>query len=394
MGRLRLRTAGESHGPAVCAILDGMPHGVRVDKQAIDADLRRRQQGYGRSGRMQIEHDEVEVLAGLRDGRTLGTPLALVVRNRDHSAWSASMDPFHAPEARPLTRPRPGHADLAGALKLGLHDARDVLERSSARSTVARVAAGAVARALLRACGVEVMSHVVRIGPVTAPSALGLRPEEIAALRIRAEEDAECGSGMRCADPRAAAAMRAAVMEAQQQGDSIGGVVEVVAWGLPPGLGRHDEWDGRLDGRLAQAAMSVQAIKAVEIGLGLESASRPGSAVHDPILYQQGRFLRPSNNAGGIEGGLSNGEPIIIRAAMKPIPTLARPLASVDLVTKEPFPAQKERTDSCAVPAAAVVVEAAAAWVLCDALLDKTGGDTLNEVLAALARYWDGLRRF
>lgn len=394
MARLRLHTAGESHGPAICAVLDGLPHGLRVDKAAIDHDLRRRQQGYGRGGRMKIERDEVEVLAGLRGGRTLGTPLMLVVRNLDHKNWATSMDPFCAPSEEPLTRPRPGHVDLAGSLKLGLHDARDVLERSSARSTAARVAAGAVARLLLSEAGISLCAHTVRVGAITAPSALELDPQALAALRERAEADAEGGAGLRCADPQAAQAMRAQVQEAQRQGDSIGGVVEVVAWGAPPGLGRHDEWDGRLDGRLGQAVLSVQAMKAVEIGLGLESAARPGSAVHDPILYEGGAFRRPSNHAGGIEGGLTNGEPIVVRAAMKPIPTLARPLPSVDLRTKEAFSAQKERTDACAIAAAAVVVEAAVAFVLCDALLDKTGGDTLAEVLAALGSYRDALARF
>jgi chorismate synthase len=255
------------------------------------------------------------------------------------------------------------------------------------------VAAGAVARALLRECGIELLSHVVRIGEATAPSALDLPEADLPGLRQRAEEDAATGQAVRCADPEAAQRMRQAILAAQQAGDSLGGVVEVVAWGLPPGLGRHDEWDGRLDGRLAQAVMSVQAIKAVEIGLGLLCAARPGSQVHDPIQYQAGRFSRPTNRAGGIEGGLTNGEPVVVRAAMKPIPTLARPLPSVDLITKAPFSAQKERTDACAVPAAAVVVEAAAAFVLADALLDKTGGDTLAEVKRALTGYRDALAR-
>jgi chorismate synthase len=390
MPRLRLLTAGESHGPALVALLEGLPHGLAVDKAAIDADLKRRQGGYGRGGRMKIEKDTVEVLAGLRGGRTLGSPLALVVRNLDHAAWTDVMDPFAPPtgaRGKALTRPRPGHADLAGSLKLGLHDARDVLERSSARSTAARVAAGAVCKALLAAAGVELMSHVTRIGQVAAPPLPGA---DFPSLRARAEGEP---NELRCVDPAAAQAMVAEIAAAQKNGDSLGGVVEVIAWGVPPGLGSHVEWDLRLDGRIAQALLSIQAMKGVEIGLGFTSAERPGSAVHDPIEYA-GRFVRPSNHAGGIEGGITNGEPVIVRAAMKPIPTLARALGSVDLASKESFDAQKERTDSCAVPAAAVVAEAALAFVLADALLDKTGGDSMDEVLRNLQAYRDALAHY
>jgi chorismate synthase len=399
MPRLRLLTAGESHGPALVAILEGLPHGLPVEKAAIDADLARRQSGYGRGGRMKIERDQVEVLGGLRGGRTLGSPLAMVVRNLDFASWTDVMDPWRAPADKPLTRPRPGHADLAGALKLGLKDARDVLERSSARSTAARVAAGAVCKALLRACGADLMAHVVRIGAVTAPSLGDLAAPEGGgaderALKFAAARDRAEASEVRCADDAASARMIDAIKDAQKAGDSLGGVCEVVAWGLPPGLGDHGEWDLRLDGRIAQALMSIQAMKAVEIGLGAESAARLGSAVHDPIHWHSGHFIRPSNRAGGIEGGNTNGEPVVARVAMKPIPTLARPLASVDLATKQPFDAQKERTDSCAVPAAAVVAEAAVAFVLADALLDKTGGDTLNEVLARLKAYRDELAQY
>jgi chorismate synthase len=385
---LRLSTAGESHGPGVVAILDGMPHGVPVARADIDADLARRQRGYGRGGRMKIEHDTVEILGGLRGGRTMGGPLAMLVRNADFENWREVMDPFTASGEKPLTRPRPGHVDLAGSLKLGLHDARDLLERSSARSTAARVAAGAACKALLRAVGIETMVHVTRIGDVTAPSLLGADVAALEAAREKAE-----ASEVRSADDAASAQMVDAIVAAQKDGDSLGGLVEVIAWGVLPGLGSHAEWDVRLDGRLAQAVMSVQAIKAVEIGLGLEAAARRGSAVHDPILYSDG-FHRPTNNAGGIEGGITNGEPVVVRAAMKPIPTLARPLASVDLATKQAFSAQKERTDSCAVPAAGVVVEAAVAFVLADALLDKTGGDTLDEVRKAWDNYRDGLARY
>jgi chorismate synthase len=388
--RLRLFTAGESHGPGLVAVLEGLPHGLTVDKAAIDADLKRRQGGYGRGGRMKIERDQVEVLAGLRGGRTLGSPLAMVVRNLDFASWTDVMDPFVEPtgaRAKALTRPRPGHADLSGALKLGLHDARDVLERSSARSTAARVAAGAVCKALLASAGIELMSHVTRIGQAIAPP---LAPDlDFLEARSRAEQ-----SEVRCVDDAASQQMIAAIKAAQQAGDSLGGVVEVLAWGVPPGLGSHVEWDLRLDGRLAQALMSIQAMKGVEVGLGFQTAAELGSQVHDPIFHQGGRFTRPTNHAGGIEGGITNGEPVVARAAMKPIPTLARPLASVDLETKQPFDAQKERTDACAVPAAAVVAEAAVAFVLADALLDKTGGDSLDEVLRNLAAYRDALARY
>jgi chorismate synthase len=391
MPRLRLLTAGESHGPALVALLEGLPHGLEVHKEHIDADLRRRQGGYGRGGRMKIEKDQVEVLAGLRGGRTMGAPLALVVKNLDFASWTEVMDPFAppAPGTKALTRPRPGHADLAGSLKLGLHDARDVLERSSARSTVARVAAGAVCKALLSACGIEMLSHVVRIGKVAAPPL----PEGVDLAEVRKVIEADAHD-VRCYDDTAAREMIVAIQSAQQQGDSLGGVVEVIAWGVPPGLGSHVEWDQRLDGRIAQALMSIQAMKGVEVGLGMETAALPGSQVHDPIQWTGGRFVRPSNHAGGIEGGNTNGEPVVARVAMKPIPTLARALMSVDLKTKQPFDAQKERTDSCAVPAAGVVAEAAVAFVLADALLDKTGGDTLDEVQRNLEAYRDQLARY
>lgn len=400
MGRLHLRTAGESHGPAVVAVLHGLPHGLVVGKEAIDRDLKRRQQGYGRGGRMSIERDEVEVLSGLRGGVTMGSPLTLVVRNRDHQKWLDSMHPFDenvAARAAALTRPRPGHVDLAGTLKLGLDDARDVLERSSARATVARVAAGAVAKALLADCGIEIMGHVLGVGDESAPDVEPDAPpgggplppgfrRGYANARDRAEE-----SPMRCADPTSTVRMMDAVKQAQLRGDSLGGIVEVIAWNVPPGLGSHAEWMDRLDGRIAQAVMSIQAIKGVEIGMGIDAAYRPGSQVHDPIGHDGRRFTRATNHAGGIEGGITNGEPVVVRAAMKPIPTLARPLSSVDLVTKEPFDAQKERTDSCAVPAAAVIAEAAVALVLADALLDKTGGDTMDEVRERLAAHEERL---
>lgn len=385
-------TAGESHGPALVAILEGLPHGLRVDEAAVNADLRRRQMGYGRGGRMKIETDRVQVLAGLRGGLTLGAPLAMMVPNADFANWTDVMHPFTPPageRAKALTRPRPGHADLAGALKLGLHDARDVLERSSARSTTARVAAGAVCKALLSACGIEMMCHVTRIAEAAAPP---LAATDDASLR-RARDAAEA-SDVRCVDAAASQAMIEAIKAAQKDGDSVGGIVEVIAWNVPPGLGWHVEWTERLDGRIAMALMSIQAMKGVEIGTGFASAATRGSALFDPILHDGKRFVRPTNNMGGLEGGITNGEPVVARAAMKPIPTLARPLPSVDLATKQPFDAQKERTDSCAVPAAAVVAEAALAFVLADALLDKFGGDTLDEVLRSLEAYRADLAKY
>ena len=386
--RLRLSTAGESHGPALCGILDGLPHGLALDKAAIDTDLRRRQAGYGRGGRQKIERDEIELVAGVRGGRTIGAPIAFLVRNRDYAAWETTMSPWgDNPDGKALTRPRPGHADLAGTLKLELTDARDVLERASARSTAVRVAAGAMCKALLAEAGVQLVTRVVRIGEVEAPPLDNPDEANLSAVRERAE-----ASEVRCADDAASARMIDAIKLAQHDGDSLGGAAEVIAWGLPAGLGSHAEWDQRLDGRLAQSVLSIQSCKAVEIGLGASSASLRGSAVHDPIVFVGGAYARTSNHAGGIEGGITNGEPVVVRAAFKPIPTLARALASVDLVTKAAFSAQKERTDSCAVPAAAVILEAAVAFVLADALLDKTGGDSLAEVLRNLEAHLRAVR--
>lgn len=371
---LRFFTAGESHGPALTAILDGLPRGVAVDRAAIDADLRRRQGGYGRGGRQQIERDEVEITGGVRHGRTLGSPVALVVRNRDHANWADVMSPDPQPDAarerRRLRHPRPGHADLAGALKYGTTDLREVLERASARETAARVAAGALARALLRATGVEVRSHVVQIGAAAAADGV--------AWDALAEVEA---SPVRCADTDAGPRMVAAIDDAKRAGDTVGGVFEVVAHGVPPGLGSYAQWDLRLDGRLAQALMSIPAIKAVAIGDGAD-ASRPGSATHDPIAFDPGRGVhRLSNHAGGLEGGVTNGEELRLRAWVKPIPTLQAPLPSVDLESGEAKPASYERSDTCVVPAAAVVGEAMVCLVLADAVLRKYGGDSLDELL-------------
>jgi chorismate synthase len=348
---LSLVTAGESHGPALVAIVTGLPAGLVLEREAIDADLRRRQQGYGRSPRQQIEQDTVEVLAGLRHGRTLGTPLALVVRNRDHDNWVWGMSPW-PPEGepsgkgtKPVTLPRPGHADLAGALKYGLADVRDALERASARHTAVIVAAGAVAKALLAEIGVTVSGHVLT-------------------------EDLE-----------------QRVDEARADRDTVGGIVEVRAQGVPPGLGSYASKDERLDARLAASLMGTQAVKGVEIGEGFELAGKRGSGAHDEILRDERGLYRETNRAGGIEGGVSNGEEIVVRAAMKPLPTLMRPLASVDLQTGEPADALVERSDTAAVEALAVVAEACVAWELARAAREKFGGDALGDLVAAHRAY-------
>jgi chorismate synthase len=350
---LTLTTAGESHGPALVAILAGLPAGLVLDRGAIDADLRRRQQGYGRSPRQQLEQDEVEVLAGLRQGRTLGTPLALVVRNRDHKNWAWGMSPWPpagAPEGKgtkPVTLPRPGHADLAGAQKFGLEDVRDALERASARQTAIAVAAGAVAKALLAEIGVTVTGEA------------------------RAEAGAD----------------ETEVDEARAERDTLGGVVEVRAQGVPPGLGSYATKEERLDARLAAALMGIQAVKGVEIGEGFELAGLRGSEAHDEIVRDERGLHRTTNRAGGIEGGVSNGEEMVVRAAMKPLPTLMQPLASVDLRTGEPGEALVERSDVSAVEALAVVAEAAAAWELARAAREKFGGDAMGDFVAAHKAY-------
>lgn len=381
MTSLRWSTAGESHGPELVAIVEGIPAGMPLLAQDVDADLARRQRGYGRGGRMKIETDRVRLVGGVRGGETLGSPIALVIGNRDHQNWAGRMgpDPFpEPPEA--LTRPRPGHADLAGGLKYDRHDLRDILERASARETASRVAVGAVCRKLLQTAGIEIFAHVVAIGPVTADVA-ALAPAELFA-RSRT-------SDLACVDADAAQAMRAAILDAAHAGDTLGGTFEVIATGVPPGLGSHVQWDRKLDGRLAQALMSIHAIKGVEIGVGFEAARRRGSEVHDAIGYDDVArcFTRPSNRAGGLEGGVTNGMPVVCRAAMKPIATLKRALPSVDVHTKAPFDAAFERSDVCAVAAASVVGEAMVAITLATALLEKLGGDSLREVLDNLASY-------
>ena len=371
---LRYLTAGESHGELLMGIIEGMPSGLLIRVTDIDRDLARRQGGYGRGDRMKIEKDTVKIYTGVRWGRTLGSPLGLMIRNKDWENWRDKMspDPLFLNSADPVTRPRPGHADLAGVLKYGCADIRNILERSSARETAMRVAVGAVAKRLLEEFGIEVMSHVLSIGNVFArvPKA------SVRELKKRAE-----ASELRCADPEAEKRMMRRIDEARAAGDSVGGVFEIMVAGAPIGLGSHVHWDRKLDGRLAAALMSIQAIKGVEVGAGFGAANKPGSLVHDEIYWsKQEGFFRKTNRAGGIEGGISNGEIITLRAAMKPIPTLYKPLRSVDMVSKKPFKASIERSDACAVPAAGVVAEAVVAFELASAMIEKFGGDNIEEM--------------
>lgn len=389
MSTLRFTTAGESHGPALVAILEGMPAGVPLLAADVDSELARRQQGYGRGRRMQIETDRIEFLSGVRAGETLGSPVAMLVRNSDWKNWVEIMDP--APRdgdqeglrKRHVTRVRPGHADLTGLLKYDRSDARDILERASARETTARVAAGALCRVLLREVGVQIGSHLVHLGGVDAQ-----RPAELPSdLNAAADE-----SPLRTLDSEAESAMVARIDAAKKDGNTLGGICEVVVRGLPVGLGSHVSWDRRLDGRLGQAMLSIPAVKGVEIGLGFETARRPGAEVHDEIEAAPGRtraghVRRRTNNAGGTEGGMTTGEDLVIRVAMKPISTLMRPLGTVDMATGQAAQAVAERSDVTAVPAMGVIAEAMAAYVLADALLEKFGGDSLSEVRRNLDAY-------
>lgn len=384
---MRYTTAGESHGRALVAIVTGVPAGVPLDVSDIDADLARRQVGHGRGGRMAIESDRAVILSGVRLGRTIGSPVAVTVANRDWENWTDVMAPGAGEpgDGARVTAPRPGHADLAGSQKTGASDVRDVLERASARETAARVAAGAVAKALLRELGVTVGSYVRAIGGVEMP------PLADAAAPDRAAVEA---SDVRCPDGPSAERMRARIDEAAAEGESLGGVVVVYANGLVPGVGGYATARERLDGRIAGAVMSIPAIKGVEFGDGFALAAGPGSEAHDPILpAEDGAFVRPSNHAGGLEGGMTNGQPLVVVAGMKPIPTLMKPLASVDLETGEAVDAARERSDVCAVPAAAVVAEAEVAVVLADAYQAKFGGDCLEDMRAALGAYRERIAR-
>jgi chorismate synthase len=377
---LRFTTAGESHGPGLIALLEGLPAGLRLAPEDIDRDLARRQLGHGRGGRMKIEKDRAQVMAGIRHGRTLGSPVALRIDNLDYANWEERMNPWPvAAEIAEVHLPRPGHADLAGVQKFGFTDVRNVLERASARETAARVACGALAKAFLREFGVEVRSHVTRIGSVVAPEYEDLTP---------ASFDAVDESPVRCLDAGASAAMVEEINVARKANESLGGVYEVIAFGIVPGLGSHVSWEERLDGRLAQAVMSIQAMKGVGIGEGFDLAAVRGSEAHDEIFWNEERgFYRETNRAGGLEGGMTTGDPLVVRAAMKPLPTLTKPLRSVDIASKEPAQALRERTDSCTVPAAAVVAEAMVALVLGTSYRDKFGGDDIGDSLAAERAY-------
>jgi len=392
---IRYLTAGESHGPQLTAIIEGIPAGLLLHEDNINVDLARRQCGYGRGGRMLIEKDRVEILSGVRWGKTIGSPITLSVKNRDWENWQEKMSPHerYRDETIMVTRSRPGHADLAGAMKYNHHDVRNILERSSARETAMRVAVGAVAKALLGFFDIRVCGFVTELGGVCA---------ERHGLSLAAMLGNASRSELFTYDLEAEQRMKDVIDQAKETGDTVGGIVEVVVSGAPPGLGSHVQWDRKLDARLAMALMSIQAIKGVEIGSGFDAARKPGSLVHDEIFYASARiadgassgFYRHTNNAGGIEGGISNGEEIIVRAAMKPIPTLYKPLRSVDILTKEPFEATVERSDTCAVPAAAVVAEAVVAAEIANSFLEKFGGDSLEEIQRHFNGYIEYLRSF
>ena len=386
---IRFVTAGESHGPALVSVLEGVPAGLPLLAANVNADLARRQQGYGRGRRMQIERDEVEFLSGVRAGETLGSPVAMLIRNRDWKNWQEIMDPAprdadaDGARKRAVHRPRPGHADLSGLLKYDRDDARDILERASARETTARVAAGAIARRLLTACGVRIGSHLVHLGGIDAQ-----RPSEMPA-DINAAADA---SPLRTLDAEAEQRMIACIDAAKKEGNTLGGICEVVVDGLPVGLGSHVSWDRRLDGRLGQAMLSIPAVKGVEVGMGFEAARRTGAEVHDEITMAPGRtrsgnVRRVTNRAGGLEGGMTTGEPLVLRVAMKPISTLMRPLGTIDTTTGEAAQAVAERSDVTAVPAMGVIAEAMAALVLADAMVEKFGADSMTELHRNLDAY-------
>lgn len=391
---MRYLTAGESHGPQLTTIIEGLPAGMELLAEDVNSDLLRRQKGHGRGRRMQIEKDLVAIKSGVRHGYTLGSPVTLVVENDDWKHWTKIMgiEPLDSEEAaeeikRKITRPRPGHADLNGGIKYGHRDMRNVLERSSARETTVRVAAGAAAKKLLKLLGVEIASHVVEIGGIRAEN---VQFETIAELQERSE-----ASSVRCLDEEAGAKMIEAIDNAKKNGDSIGGVVEVIAEGMPIGIGSYVHYDRKLDAKVAAAIVSINAFKGVEIGIGFEAARKFGSEVHDEITWneQQG-FYRKTNRLGGFEGGMTNGMPIVVRGVMKPIPTLYKPLESVDIDTKEPFTASIERSDACAVPAAAVVAEAAVAWELANAILEQFNGDRMDHLVRQVKEHASYAREF
>ncbi|MEM5661252.1 chorismate synthase [Bacillus cereus] len=390
---MRYITAGESHGPQLTTIIEGVPAGLSLVADDINEELARRQKGYGRGRRMQIETDQVQILSGVRHGETLGSPIALVVENRDFAHWTKIMgaEPLTEQEEkemkRKVTKPRPGHADLNGAIKYGHRDMRNVLERSSARETTVRVAAGAVAKKVLAELGIKVAGHVIEIG--------GVQAKEITYSSIEELKSITEASPVRCLDDEAGNQMMKAIDDAKANGDSIGGIVEVIVEGMPIGVGSYVHYDRKLDAKLAAAIMSINAFKGVEIGIGFEAAHRPGSEVHDEILWNEEHgYTRRTNNAGGLEGGMTTGMPIVVRGVMKPIPTLYKPLQSVDIDTKEPFTASIERSDSCAVPAASVVAEAVVAWELATALIEQFGLDRMELIRENIEKHNEYARGF
>ena len=407
MATLRYLTAGESHGKALIGILEGIPSGLSLSAEDINRDLGRRQMGYGRGGRMKIESDHAEILSGVRWGKTIGSPITLLIENKDYKNWIKGMSPYAEDDGSipAVTRPRPGHADLTGAIKYYHHDMRNVLERSSARETAVRVALGAVAKKFLQAFHITIGSFVIQIGTIRVkglrdkgvkgssenfPTLESSNPRTLESLFRKAEK-----SPVRCPDEQAAKKMTTLIDRIMKSGDSLGGVFEVFATGVPAGLGSYIQWDRRLDGRLAQALMSIQAIKGVEAGLGFEMSKRSGSEVMDEIFYSHHYgYYRKTNNAGGMEGGMTDGMPIILRAAMKPIPTLRRPLRSIDITTKKPVEAAYERSDICAVPAAGVIGEAMVALTITDAFLEKFGGDSMKEIQQHYDSYVHHIKEF
>ncbi|MBO1578415.1 chorismate synthase [Bacillus sp. XF8] len=390
---MRYITAGESHGPQLTTILEGIPAGLSLVADDVNEELARRQKGYGRGRRMQIEKDQAQIVSGVRHGRTLGSPIALVVENKDFAHWTKIMgvDPLTEQEAkemkRQITRPRPGHADLNGAIKYGHRDMRNVLERSSARETTVRVAAGAVAKKLLAELGVKVAGHVIEIG--------GVKAEKLTYDSIERLQEITEASPVRCLDEEAGKKMMQAIDDAKTSGDSIGGIVEVIVEGMPVGVGSYVHYDRKLDAKLAAAVMSINAFKGVEIGIGFEAAHKPGSQVHDEILWdKEDGYTRRTNHAGGLEGGMTTGMPVVVRGVMKPIPTLYKPLQSVDIDTKEAFSASIERSDSCAVPAASVVAEAVVAWELAVALVEQFGADRMDCIRENIKKHNEYAREF
>jgi len=390
---LRFYTAGESHGQALVAFISGLPAGLRVDIDYLNRELKRRQGGYGRGGRMKIESDRAQILSGVRHGETVGSPIAVLLENRDWANWQEALAVEERPEAKakykPLSPPRPGHADLAGCLKYNYHDARYILERASARETTSRVAVGALAKLFLRHFGIEIASHVVALGRVILDESK-IHFDQVLALRDKEEII------LSCVDPETETRMKAEVDAALKTRDSVGGVFEVIARGVPPGLGSCAQWDEKLDGQIAQAVMSIQAVKAVEIGSGVANSAIFGSHVHDPIGYDrsESHFTRPTNRAGGLEGGITNGEDVIVRGYLKPISSLRQPLESVDLETKEAVKAAYERSDVCVVPAAGVIGEAMVALALARVFLEKFGGDSIQETQRNFEGYQEQLRKF